>query len=162
LPAGLAESTKLEQPIFTPSTNAERGTHDENIAFDAMIELVGRDRAEQVRKLSLAIYERARDLAEQRGIIIADTKMEFGLLNGELILIDELLTPDSSRFWPQAGYEPGRSQPSFDKQHVRDYLLSIKWNKKPPAPDLPDEVVRTTSQKYLEALERLTGVKTGD
>lgn len=159
LPDGLVESSKLEQPIFTPATKAEMGRHDENIPFDRVAALVGRERAEQLRHISIAIYRRAQALAENKGIIIADTKMEFGLKDGKLMLIDELLTPDSSRFWPMASYKPGSSQPSFDKQFVRDYLISIEWNKQPPAPDLPDDVMQTTSQKYLEAYERLTGSK---
>lgn len=159
LPGGLIESSKLDQPIFTPATKAEMGQHDENIAFDRVAALVGRERAEQLRDISIAVYRRAQTLAESKGIIIADTKMEFGLKDGKLMLIDELLTPDSSRFWPMASYKPGSSQPSFDKQFVRDYLISIQWNKQPPAPDLPDDVIQTTSQKYLEAYERLTGSK---
>lgn len=159
LPGGLIESSKLDQPIFTPATKAEMGQHDENIALDRVAALVGREYAERLRDISIAVYRRAQMLAESKGIIIADTKMEFGLKEGKLMLIDELLTPDSSRFWPMASYKPGSSQPSFDKQFVRDYLLSIQWNKQPPAPDLPDDVVQTTSQKYLEAYERLTGSK---
>ncbi|KAA0224092.1 phosphoribosylaminoimidazolesuccinocarboxamide synthase [candidate division KSB1 bacterium] len=159
LPGGLIESSKLDQPIFTPATKAEMGQHDENIAFDRVTALVGREYAERLRDISIAVYRRAQALAESKGIIIADTKMEFGLKEGKLMLIDELLTPDSSRFWPMASYKPGGSQPSFDKQFVRDYLISIQWNKQPPAPDLPDDVVQTTSQKYLEAYERLTGSK---
>ncbi|RIK74064.1 phosphoribosylaminoimidazolesuccinocarboxamide synthase [candidate division KSB1 bacterium] len=159
LPGGLIESSKLDQPIFTPATKAEMGQHDENIAFDRVATLVGREYADRLRDISIAVYRRAQALAESKGIIIADTKMEFGMKDGKLILIDELLTPDSSRFWPMASYKPGGSQPSFDKQFVRDYLISIQWNKQPPAPDLPDDVVQTTSQKYLEAYERLTGSK---
>lgn len=159
LPGGLIESSKLDQPIFTPATKAEMGQHDENIAFDRVAALVGREYADWLRDISIAVYRRAQMLAESKGIIIADTKMEFGLKEGKLMLIDELLTPDSSRFWPMASYKPGSGQPSFDKQFVRDYLISIQWNKQPPAPDLPDDVVQTTSQKYLEAYERLTGSK---
>lgn len=159
LPGGLIESSKLDQPIFTPATKAEMGQHDENIAFDRVAALVGREYADRLRDISSAVYRRAQMLAESKGIIIADTKMEFGLKEGKLMLIDELLTPDSSRFWPMASYKPGSSQPSFDKQFVRDYLISIQWSKQPPAPDLPDDVVQTTSQKYLEAYERLTGSK---
>lgn len=159
LPGGLIESSKLDQPIFTPATKAEMGQHDENIAFDRVAALVGREYADRLRDISIAVYRRAQMLAESKGIIIADTKMEFGLKEGKLMLIDELLTPDSSRFWPMASYKPGSGQPSFDKQFVRDYLISIQWNKQPPAPDLPDDVVQTTSQKYLEAYERLTGSK---
>ncbi|MDZ7268125.1 MAG: phosphoribosylaminoimidazolesuccinocarboxamide synthase [candidate division KSB1 bacterium] len=157
LPAGLVEAAALPEPVFTPATKAESGRHDENIPFDTVAKLVGREQAERLREYSLAIYRRAHRLAETRGIIIADTKMEFGLHHGRLMLIDELLTPDSSRFWPRDGYQPGGSQPSFDKQFVRDYLTTIKWNRQPPAPNLPEEVVSTTSAKYLEALARLTG-----
>ncbi len=159
---GLVESDRLPQPIFTPATKAEAGQHDENISFERTAQIVGKERAEQLRDFSLRIYQRASATAEQRGIIIADTKMEFGVRDGKLILIDELLTPDSSRFWPRSIYKPGGSQPSFDKQFVRDYLLSIKWNKQPPAPNLPEEVVRVTSEKYLEAYERLVGKRIVD
>lgn len=162
LPRGLRESDKLPQPIFTPATKAEAGQHDENISFERTAQIIGTESAEQLRDFSVRIYERASAIAEQRGIIIADTKMEFGIYEDKIILIDELLTPDSSRFWPRASYKPGGSQPSFDKQFVRDYLLSIKWNKQPPAPNLPEEVVRVTSEKYLEAYERLVGVKLED
>lgn len=161
LPAGLVESQKLPEPIFTPATKAEMGMHDENITFQRAAVLVGVGVAEKMREKSLRIYQRAAAIAEQKGIIIADTKMEFGLRGGEMLLIDELLTPDSSRFWPQDKYAAGRAQESYDKQYVRDYLLSINWDKKPPAPDLPTEVILTTSQKYLEALERLTGERLG-
>jgi phosphoribosylaminoimidazole-succinocarboxamide synthase len=157
LPAGLVESQKLPEPIFTPSTKAEVGIHDENITFERAAVLVGVGVAKELREKSLRIYQRAAAIAEQKDIIIADTKMEFGLRGGEMLLIDELLTPDSSRFWPKDKYEPGRAQESYDKQYVRDYLTSMNWNKKPPAPDLPTEVILTTSQKYLEALEKLTG-----
>ncbi len=157
LPRGLVESSKLEEPIFTPSTKAEQGLHDENITFERMKQIVGRELAEQMKWASLAVYQKARDFAEQRGILIADTKMEFGIKDGKLILIDELLTPDSSRFWPKDDYRPGGSQKSFDKQYLRDYLLSIKWNKTPPAPTLPEEVIQKTREKYLEAYERLIG-----
>jgi len=157
LPAGLVESQKLPEPIFTPSTKAEIGIHDENITFERAAVLVGVGVAKELREKSLRIYQRGAALAEQKGLIIADTKMEFGLRGGEMLLIDELLTPDSSRFWPQDQYTPGRPQESYDKQYVRDYLISMNWNKKPPAPDLPTEVILTTSQKYLEALEKLTG-----
>ena len=157
LPPGLLESSKLEEPIFTPSTKAEGGTHDENISFGRAAELIGMGLAERVRDASIALYSRARDIAEKKGIIIADTKFEFGIdeMTGELLLIDEALTPDSSRFWPMAGYKPGGPQRSFDKQFVRDYLESIDWDKRPPAPSLPPDVVRKTSEKYKEALERL-------
>jgi phosphoribosylaminoimidazole-succinocarboxamide synthase len=157
LPAGLVESQKLPEPIFTPSTKAEAGIHDENITFERAAVLVGVGVAKELREKSLRIYQRAAAIAEQQGIIIADTKMEFGLRGGEMLLIDELLTPDSSRFWPKDKYAIGRAQESYDKQYVRDYLISMRWNKKPPAPDLPTEVILTTSQKYLEALEKLTG-----
>jgi len=165
LPAGLTESAELPEPIFTPSTKAEAG-HDENISFEQAQKIVGQDLATLARDLSLKIYKAGRDYARQRGIIIADTKFEFGLLNGsgdsphgKLILIDEVMTPDSSRFWPADQYQPGRGQPSFDKQFVRDYLETLDWNKTPPGPKLPDDVVAKTSAKYLEAYERLTGKK---
>lgn len=155
-PAGLLESAKFPGPIFTPSTKAEMGAHDENISFAKMTDMLGKELSEKVRNAAIAIYNEATSYALKRGIIIADTKFEFGLLNGQLILIDEVLTPDSSRFWPNDGYAPGRSQPSFDKQFVRDYLLSLKWNKTPPAPELPANIVEQTTKKYKEALERLT------
>ena len=158
LPAGLTESAELPEPIFTPSTKAEAG-HDENISFAQAQKIVGNDLATQARDLSLKIYQAGRDYARQRGIIIADTKFEFGLSDGKLILIDEVMTPDSSRFWPADQYQPGRGQPSFDKQFVRDYLETLDWNKTPPGPKLPDDVVAKTSAKYLEAYERLTGRK---
>jgi phosphoribosylaminoimidazole-succinocarboxamide synthase len=157
LPKGLVESSRLEAPIFTPATKAEQGLHDENIPFEEMEQIVGKDVARQLKSISITVYQKARDLAEQRGILIADTKMEFGLKDGQVILIDELLTPDSSRFWPKDGYEPGGPQKSFDKQFLRDYLLSIKWNKTPPAPQLPEEIIQKTREKYLEAYERLVG-----
>ena len=157
LPKGLAESSKLEEPIFTPATKAEIGLHDENITFDKVEEIAGKDLAQRLKYISLAVYKKARDFAEGRGIIIADTKMEFGIKEGKLLLIDELLTPDSSRFWPKNDYRPGGSQKSFDKQFLRDYLLSIKWDKSPPAPLLPEEIVKNTREKYLEAYERLVG-----
>jgi phosphoribosylaminoimidazole-succinocarboxamide synthase len=158
LPSGLKESSRLREPIFTPATKEEVGVHDENIPFDRMVEIVGKERAEQARAVSLAIYRRATAVAEEKGIIIADTKMEFGVdEQGSLILIDELLTPDSSRFWPRDRYEPGKGQPSFDKQFVRDYLLSVNFNKKPPGPKLPEEIILKTSALYLEALKILTG-----
>ena len=156
LPAGLRESDRLEPPIFTPATKAETG-HDENISFETMIETVGADRAAEARRVSLEIYERARAHAEARGIIVADTKFEFGIRDGRLIWIDEALTPDSSRFWPRDAYAPGRSQPSFDKQFVRDYLETLDWDKQPPGPELPPEVVARTVEKYVEAFERLRG-----
>jgi phosphoribosylaminoimidazole-succinocarboxamide synthase len=156
LPEGLAESSELPEPIFTPATKAETG-HDENISFERAAEIVGADIAAQAREISLNIYSHARAYARQRGIIIADTKFEFGLFEGQLILIDEVLTPDSSRFWPADQYRPGRGQPSFDKQFVRDYLETLTWDKTPPAPPLPDDVVEQTTATYLEAYERLTG-----
>lgn len=158
LPPGLVESSELPEPIFTPATKAETG-HDENITFERACEIVGDDVALRVREASLNIYKFARDYARSRGIIIADTKFEFGFYDGELILIDELLTPDSSRFWPLDKYKPGQGQPSFDKQFVRDYLESLDWNKQPPAPVLPPEIVQKTQAKYIEAYERLTGKK---
>lgn len=156
LPAGLTESAELPEPIFTPATKAEEG-HDENIAYDQASDIVGSEVAARVRELSLQLYREGRAYARERGIIIADTKFEFGLLDGELILIDEVLTPDSSRFWPADAYEPGRSQPSFDKQFVRDYLETLSWEKTPPGPVLPPEITEKTSAKYLEAYERLVG-----
>lgn len=158
LPAGLAESAELPEPIFTPSTKAAAG-HDENISFDEACNIVGADIAMQARDLSLKLYKAGRDYARERGIIIADTKFEFGLYEGGLILIDEVLTPDSSRFWPADRYSPGKGQPSYDKQFVRDYLETLNWNKQPPAPALPEEVVNKTAAKYLEAFEKLTGRK---
>ncbi len=158
LPAGLQESSELPEPIFTPATKAETG-HDENIPFETAAQLVGADIAERARDLSLRIYNFARDYARKRGIIIADTKFEFGLFNGELLLIDEVLTPDSSRFWPADKFQPGQAQPSFDKQFVRDYLETLTWDKSPPAPSLPPLIVSRTQAKYLEAYERLTGRK---
>ncbi len=157
LPPGLRDSEKLPRTLFTPSTKAEMGEHDENISFEKAADLVGQKSAERLRDLSLAIYEKGSALARERGIIIADTKFEFGAANGKIILIDEVLTPDSSRFWPAETYEPGRAQDSFDKQYVRDYLESLNWNKKPPAPRLPPEVIEKTRQKYLQALAQLTG-----
>ncbi|PTL37154.1 phosphoribosylaminoimidazolesuccinocarboxamide synthase [Candidatus Methylomirabilis limnetica] len=157
LPAGLLESCRLDPPLFTPSTKAEQGAHDVNITFDEAAAQLGLELAERVRDLSLALYERARAYALERGIIIADTKFEFGLLDGNLIFIDEVLTPDSSRFWPCDTYTPGRSQPSYDKQFVRDYLKSIAWEMKAPGPELPPEIVARTSAKYQEALIQLTG-----
>ena len=157
LPRGLLESAILEEPIFTPATKAEMGLHDENITFEKMEKIVGRERAKRLKSFSLTIYKKARDFAEQRGILIADTKMEFGIKDGKLLLIDELLTPDSSRFWPKDDYRPGGSQKSFDKQFLRDYLLSLKWDKSPPAPELPKEIIQKTREKYLDAYERLVG-----
>lgn len=157
LPSGLLESDQLPEPLFTPSTKAELGEHDENIDFDEAARIVGRSIAEKVRDLSLAIYKRGAEFAAEKGIIIADTKFEFGLVNDELILIDEVLTPDSSRFWPKASYRPGGGQKSYDKQYLRDYLLSLDWNQTPPGPPLPLEVIENTRAKYLEALSALTG-----
>ena len=156
LAKGLLEASRLEEPLFTPSTKAPVGEHDENISFDQMIERVGKKRAEKMRDISMAIYLRAREMAEARGIIIADTKMEFGLVKGEVILIDELLTPDSSRFWPMESYHPGTVPESFDKQYVRDHLLSLNWDTKPPTLSLPPQIVQKTQEKYAEALQRLT------
>jgi phosphoribosylaminoimidazole-succinocarboxamide synthase len=156
LPRGLRESDRLQTPIFTPATKAQEG-HDENISFEETERLLGRERAGAVRELSLRIYGRARAHAEARGILLADTKFEFGVRDEALVWIDEALTPDSSRFWPKAGYAPGRAQPSFDKQYVRDYLEQIKWNKQPPVPSLPVDVVGRTREKYLDAFRRLTG-----
>ncbi len=158
LPGGLTESAELPEPIFTPSTKAEAG-HDENISFEEAGRIVGEELAIQARDLSLTIYRAGRDYARQRGIIIADTKFEFGLFEDKLILIDEVLTPDSSRFWPADQYKPGQVQASFDKQFVRDYLETLTWDKTPPGPMLPDEVVSKTSAKYADAYERLTGRK---
>jgi len=157
LQAGLQESSLIGEPIFTPATKAELGEHDENITFEKMKEMIGEELAEQARKVSLALYKKGSEMAREKGIIICDTKFEFGLVNGELILIDEVLTPDSSRFWPENEYEPGRAQNSFDKQFVRDYLLTLTWDKNPPAPHLPEEIVQKTSERYLEAFRRLTG-----
>ena len=157
LPDGLDNSSKLPEPIFTPATKAEEG-HDENISFDEAINIVGKDIAEQARELSIKIYNRGRDHAAEKGIIIADTKFEFGIFEGELILIDEVLTPDSSRFWPADLYAPGKSQPSFDKQFVRDYLETLDWDKTPPGPELPEDIVQKTSEKYIEAYTRVTGL----
>lgn len=156
LPPNLLESSELPEPIFTPATKAETG-HDENIPFGHAVEIVGHEIARQARDASLKLYANARQYARERGIIIADTKFEFGIFEDQLILIDEVLTPDSSRFWPADQYEPGHGQPSFDKQFVRDYLLTLIWNKTPPAPTLPADVVARTQAKYLEAYARLTG-----
>ncbi len=158
LPPGLRESEKLSAPLFTPSTKAEIGQHDENITRDEAVVLAGAPLVEEAERLSLALFTQGRDFAESRGLIIADTKFEFGQLpDGQLILIDEVLTPDSSRFWPMDGFEAGKSQPSFDKQYLRDYLASLDWNKEPPPPPLPDEIVAQTRDRYLDAYERLTG-----
>ncbi len=157
LPEGLEESEKLPEPIFTPSTKAELGTHDENISADDAIAIAGEEIISKIKSAALGIYNAASEYALQRGIIIADTKMEFGIIDGNLILVDELLTPDSSRFWPVEKYKKGRAQESYDKQFVRDYLLSINFNKKPPAPILPEEIITRTSEKYLEVLNKLSG-----
>lgn len=157
LPPGLKESEKLPEPIFTPATKAEKGEHDINITFDEVKNMIGTELAEKVREVSLKIYTEAQRYAEGKGIIISDTKFEFGIKDGKLILIDEVLTPDSSRFWPMDEYKPGSPQKSFDKQFVRDYLISINFNRKPPAPELPEDIVKKTSEKYLEAYRRLTG-----
>jgi phosphoribosylaminoimidazole-succinocarboxamide synthase len=158
LPPGLSESSALPEPIFTPATKAEQGSHDENITFAEVERLLGEELAAKVREVSIRIYERARDIAEKKGIIIADTKFEMGMADGRLLLIDEILTPDSSRFWPKDSYRPGGPQPSFDKQFLRDYLLSLNWPKRPPAPELPPEIIEKTREKYLEALRRLAGI----
>ncbi|MCZ6877001.1 MAG: phosphoribosylaminoimidazolesuccinocarboxamide synthase [Acidobacteria bacterium] len=156
LPSGLVESAELPEPIFTPATKATNG-HDENISFDRAAQIIGAELAEQVRDLSLRIYNRAREYALEKGIIICDTKFEFGMEGSRLLLIDEVLTPDSSRFWPADEYEPGQPQPSFDKQFIRDFLETLDWDKAPPGPELPSSIVEATSQRYLEAFRRLTG-----
>ena len=161
LPEGLQESQKLPDPIFTPSTKAEHGEHDINIDFEEAARLVGQARAENLRQLSIEIYKKGVELADQKGIIIADTKFEFGLIGDDLILIDEVLTPDSSRFWPKETYSPGGPQKSYDKQYLRDYLNSLDWNKKAPGPHLPEDVISDTRKKYLEALTQLTGSSHG-
>jgi len=156
LPRGLMEASRLDQPIFTPSTKAPVGQHDINITFDQMVKKIGKKKAEKIRDVTVAIYSRAREMAEKKGIIIADTKLEFGIEGDDIILIDELLTPDSSRFWPVDGYRPGKTPDSYDKQYVRDYLLNLPWDMKTPPPVLPPEVVKKTQEKYTEALKRLT------
>jgi len=156
LPPGLRQSDALPEPIFTPATKAESG-HDENISFERVVEMVGKEAAEALRDRSLALYRRAAEYARGRGIIIADTKFEWGRVGDEIVLVDEVLTPDSSRFWPADEYEPGRDQTSFDKQFVRNYLDTLDWDKTPPGPELPDEIVAKTRAKYIEAYERLTG-----
>jgi len=156
LPAGLKESSKLPEPVFTPSTKAPEGEHDMPISQEEMARIVGKELTDRIIEVSLAIYKRADAIANSVGIIIADTKMEFGMMGGELILIDEVLTPDSSRFWPRDDYAEGRGQKSYDKQFLRDYLLSLKWNQKPPAPELPADIIEKTRQKYEEALQRFT------
>jgi phosphoribosylaminoimidazole-succinocarboxamide synthase len=157
LPVGLVEASKLPEPIFTPATKEEAGDHDINISFDEMVKRIGKDLSERLREITLTIYERARRMAEAKGIIIADTKLEFGLLDGKVILIDELLTPDSSRFWPADEYKPGGAQHAFDKQFLRDYLLTLDWDKSPPPPPLPADIVAKTRERYKEALRRLWG-----
>ena len=159
LPKGLLEAQKLPEPLFTPSTKAEIGRHDENITLKQAEEKTGSELLSRVRDISLDIYTRAQNFADQKGIIIADTKFEFGLADRELLLIDEVLTPDSSRFWPKSEYAPGKAQPSFDKQYLRDWLSGLKWDKKPPAPTLPREIVDQTQAKYVEAYQALTGEK---
>jgi phosphoribosylaminoimidazole-succinocarboxamide synthase len=157
LPAGLTESAKLPEPIFTPSSKEEGGAHDINITFDEMARRVGAELAKEIRDISIALYKKAADYAETRGIILADTKLEFGVFDGKVILIDEIFTPDSSRFWEREKYRTGTSQDSLDKQYVRDYLESIKWNKQPPVPSLPEEVVRKTREKYIDAYVKISG-----
>jgi phosphoribosylaminoimidazole-succinocarboxamide synthase len=157
LPAGLLESSRLPAPMFTPSTKAEIGTHDENISVHRMSEIVGQEHGSALLESSMSLYSAARDHAASRGIIIADTKFEFGLIDGVVTLVDEVLTPDSSRFWPAAGYEPGHGQPSFDKQYVRDWLVTSGWDKTPPAPALPADVIAKTSETYIKAYELITG-----
>ena len=161
LPDGLQESEKLPEPIFTPSTKEEVGVHDVNINFEEAVKIVGRNLAEKVKEISLLIYKKGAELADKKGIIIADTKFEFGIFENDIILIDEILTPDSSRFWPKESYSPGQSQKSYDKQYLRDYLISINWDKLPPAPFLPKEVVKNTREKYLDALNLITGKSYG-
>ena len=161
LPEGLKESQQLPEPIFTPSTKAEQGEHDINIDFNAAANLIGREKAEMIRDLSVAIYKKGADLADQKGIIIADTKFEFGSVGDDVILIDEILTPDSSRFWPKESYSPGGPQKSYDKQYLRDYLSTLDWDKKAPGPELPDDVIANTRQKYLDALTQLSGSSHG-
>jgi phosphoribosylaminoimidazole-succinocarboxamide synthase len=157
LPPGLQESDELPEPIFTPSTKEELGSHDINIDFEKAAETIGEERASKVKNLSLAIYKQGAKMADEKKIIIADTKFEFGLVGDEVILIDEILTPDSSRFWPRETYQPGGPQQSYDKQYVRDHLISIRWNKQPPGPSLPENIISNTRRKYLEALTQLTG-----
>jgi phosphoribosylaminoimidazole-succinocarboxamide synthase len=158
LPDGLREAARLPEPVFTPSIKAETGQHDENVSFDRAVDLVGRELAEQARDVSLALYRRGAEWAAERGIIIADTKFELGIVEGELVLADEVLTPDSSRFWPADRWEPGATPPSFDKQPVRDHLETLDWDKTPPPPALPPEVVTATAARYREAYERITGL----
>jgi len=159
LPEGLVESEKLSEPVFTPSTKEETGLHDINIDYNEVENMIGKKLAQKIKKTSLSIYKKGVEFAERRGIIIADTKFEFGLLDNDIILIDELLTPDSSRFWPKEDYVPGRPQMSFDKQYLRDYLDSLKWDKKPPGPILPKDIIKNTRSKYLEALKLIAGTE---
>ncbi|MCI5150420.1 MAG: phosphoribosylaminoimidazolesuccinocarboxamide synthase [Candidatus Electrothrix sp. MAN1_4] len=156
LPEGMQESDKFPHPLFTPSTKAEQGVHDENISVAEMEQIIGKDIADKMADISVRLYEKAAEYARSKGIIIADTKFELGMVDGELLLIDEVLTPDSSRFWPMDVYKPGQGQPSFDKQFLRDYLSSLDWNKQPPPPPLPEEITKKTATRYKEALERLT------
>ena len=158
LPEGLKQGDKLPEPIFTPSTKASEG-HDQNVSFEELCKLIGTDLANQLKEVSIALYKKANQYAESKGIILADTKFEFGIADGKLVVGDEMFTPDSSRFWDMKEYEPGRPQKSFDKQFLREYLESITWDKKPPAPELPEDVIRNTELKYIEAYERLTGKK---
>lgn len=158
LPEGLKQGDKLPEPIFTPSTKASEG-HDQNVSFEELCKLIGTDLANQLKEVSIALYKKASQYAESKGIILADTKFEFGIADGKLVVGDEMFTPDSSRFWDMKEYEPGRPQKSFDKQFLREYLESITWDKKPPAPELPEDVIRNTELKYIEAYERLTGKK---
>jgi phosphoribosylaminoimidazole-succinocarboxamide synthase len=158
----MRESERLPEPVFTPSTKAEIGDHDDNISFDRAVDLVGKDMAERLRDVSLACYQRGAEWAAERGILIADTKFELGLIDGDLVLADEVLTPDSSRFWPADRGQPGRTPPSFDKQPVRDHLDALDWDKKPPPPHLPDEVVSASRERYVEAYERITGLSFAD
>lgn len=158
LPAGLKQAQKLPEPIFTPSTKASEG-HDENVSFGELADRIGTELAQKLRDTSIALYNKASKYAESKGLILADTKFEFGIINSELVVADEMFTPDSSRYWDMNEYEPGRPQKSFDKQYLRDYLESVTWDKKPPAPELPEEVIRKTEGKYLEAYERITGKK---
>jgi phosphoribosylaminoimidazole-succinocarboxamide synthase len=157
LPTGLRESDRLPEPIFTPAAKINTGGHDENISFDDVIGAIGENNANELRRLTLAIFEKASKHAESRGLILADTKFEFGVIDGEIVLADEVLTPDSSRYWPAESYAPGGPQPSFDKQYVRDYLESIHWNKQAPAPSLPADVIAKTREKYLEAFRLISG-----
>ena len=157
LPAGLEQAGALPEPIFTPATKAEFGEHDENVSFDVVVDALGEELATTLRDTSIAVYSRARALAEERGVILADTKFEFGLRDGEVVLADEVLTPDSSRYWPAEDWAPGQNPPSFDKQFVRDYATSTGWDKTDPGPEIPDDVVARTREKYVEAYERITG-----